>query len=105
MRFHPRVVFADYWSMRYGAYADALSPVMIEKLRIDKHTDRAAEHRSAESEELRQEVAQWGITIQKEAIRLGRADFVKNVFASFGEIDAKTIFALHLDASSQNLEH
>jgi len=32
----------------YGAYADALSPVMIEKLRIDKHTDRSAEQRSAE---------------------------------------------------------
>jgi hypothetical protein len=32
----------------YGAYADALSPIMIDKLRIDKHTDRSAEHRSAE---------------------------------------------------------
>lgn len=32
----------------YGAYSEALSPVMIEKLRIDKYTDRAAEHRSAE---------------------------------------------------------
>ena len=32
----------------YGAYADALSPVMIEKLRIDKHTDRSAERRSAD---------------------------------------------------------
>jgi hypothetical protein len=32
----------------YGAYSDALSPVMIEKLKIDHHTDRAAEHRSAE---------------------------------------------------------
>jgi len=32
----------------YGAYSEALSPTMINKLRIDGNTDRSAEHRSAE---------------------------------------------------------
>lgn len=32
----------------YGAYSEALSPTMIDKLRIDANTDRSAEHRSAE---------------------------------------------------------
>jgi hypothetical protein len=32
----------------YGAYSDALTPTMINKLRVDANTDRSAEHRSAE---------------------------------------------------------
>ena len=32
----------------YGAYSEALTPVMIEKLRIDSNTSTSAEHRSAE---------------------------------------------------------
>jgi hypothetical protein len=32
----------------YGAYADSISPAMIDKLRIDGRTDRVAEQRSAE---------------------------------------------------------
>ena len=32
----------------YGAYSEAISPTMIDKLRIDANTDRSAEHRSAE---------------------------------------------------------
>ncbi|HYG17479.1 MAG TPA: phosphoribosylpyrophosphate synthetase [Ohtaekwangia sp.] len=32
----------------YGAYADSISPVMIEKLRIDSNTGTGAEERSAE---------------------------------------------------------
>lgn len=32
----------------YGAYSESISPIMIDKLRIDRDTDRAAEHRSAE---------------------------------------------------------